>query len=190
MEVSPAGVASGIALVVSVAGLMMSRLAVRRSSYRTATDYALDADRLFLDKPWLRDYFFGGKPLPENDLEHRAEVMAAAEFHLDVFEAIWDHRAEFARVDRTAWREWIHDLLETSPAMRVVYLHDPTWYPSIASILAWEPCTRKREPDSEAEPHSWVRSHPGPMGSGAGFRTRRLLRNVPVLGHRLKATDS
>lgn len=190
MEVSPAGVASGIALLVSVTGLLTSRLALRRSSYRTATDYALDADRMFLDNPTLRDYFYEGKPPPEEPAEERARVMAAAEFYLDVFEAIWDHRGEFSRTDRAAWREWVHDLFESSPAMQTVYLHDPDWYPSVTSILAWEPCDRRRQPGEDLEPHNWARSYPGPSGSGAGFRARRLLHNVPVLGRRVTPTGS
>jgi hypothetical protein len=164
-----------ISLAVALIGAVMSRRALRRSSYRTSADLLLEADRIFLDRPDLRPYFYDGVECSADDSEQRARVEAVAEFYLDVLETIWDHRNEFSRVDRASWREWIHDLLEWSPALRQVYTATPRWYPTITSLLDWEECTFAGE-------HRWVEGKRGPAGSGAAFRWKRAMRRLPLIG--------
>ena len=165
-------IVSVLAAVIGLRATFVSGRTLRNSSYRGAADLVLDADHLFLEHPDLRAFFYDGKEVPGDEFS-RQLVLAAAEFYLDILEAIWDHRAEFARSDIDAWREWIHDLLEYSPAMRLIYNGSRDWYPSISDLLTWDGC-------SKAE-HTWARGQPGPNGYGFIFHCRRMTRNVALL---------
>jgi len=164
-----------ISLAVALTGAVMSRRALRRSSYRTSADLVLEADRIFLDRPELRCFFYEGLECPPKGDKQYGQVKAAAEFYLDILETIWDHRGEFARTDRMAWREWIHDLLEWSPSIRDTYLESPRLYPTIRFLIEWEPCAFPEE-------HEWVAVRPGPTGSGPAFTLKRFLRSAPMIG--------
>jgi hypothetical protein len=167
-----------VALVLSLLGIFQGRRSLRTTTYRSATDLVLEADRMFLNSPHLRQYFYDDAECTESS-PHYIEMMAAAEFYLDVVECIWDHRDEFKRRDVDAWREWIHDVLEGAPAMRGVYLSAPRWYPTLTDLLRWETCESPND-------HPWVMTAPGPQSRGWSFRLCRLIRNTPLL-HR--ATD-
>jgi hypothetical protein len=120
----------------------------RRSLHVTANQYASDlvirAGRVFIEYPALRPYFFDGKRPAAN---HRNQVEAVALSQLDVMEAIWDHRSEFADRDREAWREWMHASLQSSPTTQKWCL--PDWYPSLKLMLSDAVCTNP-------EIHQWA----------------------------------
>ena len=179
----------------------MSRQALRRASYRTATDYVIEAGRILLDKPYLRKYIYERAVPPAADSDPAtmvapvpkgsdmnaggggtttsyAEVMALAEFYLDVLEAVWDYRPEFTPSDRVSWREWIHDLFQNSPALQHLYEENDDWYPTLKALLDWEPCND--------ESHTWAAVKRGPMGTGVAFHVRRLVRRTPAIGHLIK----
>jgi len=73
-------------------------------------------------------------PAPEDNLEMRNHVFAAAEFVLDVFECIWDYRDEYSAADRDSWREWIHNVFERSPTVRDLFVENEAWYPTLKSL--------------------------------------------------------
>src|SRR6478609_1454539 len=167
-NVDPSLVISLISLAVALTGAVMSRRALRRSSYRTAADLVIDADRILLDHPDLRPFIYprsfhpDGTPPPA---EHQADydrIMALAETYLDILEAIWDHRNEYTAADRMSWREWIHDLWESSPTVRSIYDKDPGWYPTLKSVFDWEDCSKPAD-------HPHTATMPGPTGVGYRF---------------------
>lgn len=165
---------SVLALLVSLTGYVTSRRSLRRASYRTAADLVLAADQMMIEHPELRPYLYGdddGNPVPVTATgKERWQAEAAAEFFLDVFETVWDHRAEFNAHDRVSWREWMHEVLEASPAMQGLY--DPDWYPTLAGLFADEGCTR---PDD----HVWVRAQEGRTQISAVTRWwRQVVRRV------------
>lgn len=165
---------SSVAIVVSLVSFANSWRSLRRASYRTAADHVLAADQITIDHPELRPYLYGeekGRPVPVTaEPEDRWRIEAAAEFFLDVFETIWDHRAEFSRRDRASWREWIHAMMEGSPTMRELYLEDDLhWYPTLAGMFADEECTMPKE-------HSWASTHEGRTQLSAFTRRWRGIR--------------
>jgi hypothetical protein len=165
---------AGLALVISLTTALWSRRALVTTTYRSATDLALEIDRLFVERPYLRPFFYEKrKPCPER----AEEVKAAAELVLDVLECIWDNRPLFAPRDEESWREWIHEVFEYSWVVQELYEESPHWYPTLQDLLEWEPCSPKFR-----DSHRYAASKPGPKGEGLMFTFRRRTRNAPLLG--------
>ncbi|HSV66497.1 MAG TPA: hypothetical protein VLJ59_11400 [Mycobacteriales bacterium] len=143
-----ASVALVISLAVAVQTWRLGQRTMHVMTYQGATDLTLDLDRVFLDQPQLRPYFYDGEPTPPVDHPEHHRVLAAAEFCLDVCECIWDHRTEYDEVDKTAWREWIHHLLSRSPALCQLYREQPEWYPAIADLVATGECDLRPHHDA------------------------------------------
>jgi hypothetical protein len=154
---APGGIAVA-AFAVSLFSVYLSRKSVAQAKrsgqissrmlHATANQYASDlvirAGRVLIEYPDLRPYFFDGKRPAAN---HRNQVEAVALSQLDVMEAIWDHRSEFADRDREAWREWMHASLQSSPTTQKWCL--PDWYPSLKLMLSDAVCTNP-------EIHQWA----------------------------------
>lgn len=132
-----------LALIVSMAATAYSYRLGRRdlqvTTYQGATDLTLQMDRLFIEYPMLRPYFYGGEAVPAadgGDPDLRNRVLAAAEFVLDIVECIWDHRHSYAKDDREAWKKWIHDVFASSPACCELYSENVDWYPALQNLAA------------------------------------------------------
>ncbi|MGW6280053.1 hypothetical protein [Kribbella sp. NPDC055071] len=125
---------SGVAVLVSVLSAILAwrigSRTVRNMSYRSATDLMLEVDRIFIEHPSLRKYFYDQMDCPKGHKD-RALVEAVAELTLDVLECIWDDRRNYSRRDLKSWDMYIGAMFEQSPA--VVEAYDPTWYPTLAS---------------------------------------------------------
>lgn len=165
---------SVMALLVSVVGYVTSRRSLHRASCRTAADLVLAADQMMVERPALRPYLYGdddGKPVPVTATgEERWRIEAAGEFFLDVFETIWDHRPEYTPHDRDSWREWIHEIMESSPVIQGIYTDGGArWYPTLAGMFADEVCD---SPDD----HVWVNDQVGKSQISAVTRWWRGMR--------------
>lgn len=125
----------------SLVSVWYGRRGLRITANQSAVDLALQADQLFLQWPGLRPYFYDDiEVVGAKEGNPRNRVRAAAEFYLDVMEAIWDHHGEYKHNDANAWREWIHEVMQTAPALREAY--DPEWYPSLGDLFAHAGCTK------------------------------------------------
>ncbi|HEU0316965.1 MAG TPA: hypothetical protein VFR49_06525 [Solirubrobacteraceae bacterium] len=113
-----------------------ARRSLKVTTYHDATALTLQVDRMFVDHPRLRPYFYDGAPVPTGSRQpdERNRVLAAAEFLLDVLECVWDHEDEYDAQDRRAWAEWIHDTFASAPACRELYLDKRDWYPSLTKL--------------------------------------------------------
>src|SRR5215207_10624185 len=89
-----ASVALAVSGVAAGYSIRISRRSLVTTTYRSATDLTLELDRVFLERPQLRPYFYEGEPTPPRGHEDHHVVLAAAEFALDVCECIWDQKAE------------------------------------------------------------------------------------------------
>ena len=163
------GLATIVALFASVGGAILAARRARdaandaqqsasvatrtlhRRTNQYASDLVLKSDESLITYPGLAPYFEVEEYVEEADLpadeRNRARVLAIAELRLDVAEAIWDHHDEFKADDAEAWCEWIHYVLEHSPAMRYE-VFEPEFYPSTAALLAGNGCTKPTE-------HKW-----------------------------------
>ena len=95
----------------------------------TAANQTITLDRLFVERPELRPYFYDCKPLDDKD-EKSAQVHAAAELMLDVFDVVADQSKNFAEYYERpeAWDNWITDMFATSPVLRSKLQQSSDWY--------------------------------------------------------------
>jgi hypothetical protein len=109
---------------------------------------AVDADRVLVDYPELRPYFFDDRRAVEVGTE-RDRVLAASVYFLDSLDAIWDQSRELDQGDRDAWREWIHDLFQGAPTMQDFYLAHLPSYVTLTGMLRNDGCTLPQQ-------HRWA----------------------------------
>jgi hypothetical protein len=86
-------------------------------------------NQVFMDKPYLRPYFYGGKAIDEKDARY-LEVSALAEMMIDVFDLISGQNRYFPEYWESpeAWDEWIIDMFSNSPILRDTYDKYSHWY--------------------------------------------------------------
>jgi hypothetical protein len=134
--------AAGLALLLSGLSWLSSKRVIRNSSYSDTTTMVLDIDRMLVEYPHLRPYFYENQALPKkNDPDHH-RVVAAADLYLDVAEHIWHHHVEYESADAIGWREWIHELFQKSPVLRGIMLTHGYLYPALTDVLENEECSR------------------------------------------------
>lgn len=126
--------ASVIAVISLLVAWQQGRRSLRITTYSGATDLTLKVDAMFVEHPELRPYFSEAVPLsPATPERTRQQVLAAAEFILDVLECIWDHHDEYDDDDRQSWWEYIVDFIQESPVLTEVFadLRARDWYPAL-----------------------------------------------------------
>jgi hypothetical protein len=97
----------------------------------------LTLDRVFLDHPELRPYFFEGKDLKESDPLY-AQVEAVADMHLDVFADTLDYCLVFPDDWRRpeGYKSYIRSRLALSPVMRRRLEKKADWFaPYLQEVL-------------------------------------------------------
>jgi hypothetical protein len=126
------------ALLVSFASLAISIYFAKRgnenSAYDRATDLFLEIDRVFIEHPEVRLYFYGNQDLQPGD-PIAPKVEAVAELILDVFEWIWRRQRELSLKDQEGWRRYILERLDSSTALCDYYKKNSEWYPIVERIL-------------------------------------------------------
>jgi hypothetical protein len=124
---------SAIALVISALGftavIISIRTAQEQMSHMAAQtrvltrdrslNNVLTLDRIFLDHPELRPYFYAGKDLEESDPLY-PKVETVADMHLDVYGYNLDYRLVFPDDYRRPedYKRYIRSMLVLSPVMR------------------------------------------------------------------------
>jgi|SRR5215469_16862442 len=86
-------------------------------------------DKIFVDKPDLSPYFYGGRQ-PDPNASNYSELCAVAEMYADIMDAVSNQLGKFGDVyeDPEAWERWLDDSLTRSPIL-VQYLRDhQSWY--------------------------------------------------------------
>jgi len=124
----------GFALV--VVGLSINFYQTRKVAKSVAANIlhstanqVITLDRLFVEKPELRPYFYNCKPLDDKD-DKSTQVQATAELMLDVFDVVADQSKDFAEYYERpeAWDTWIIDMFGTSPVLRDKFQQSSDWY--------------------------------------------------------------
>jgi hypothetical protein len=92
-------------------------------------NHVVNLDRLFMDKPYLRPYFYDGREVSETE-EKFDELSATSEMVLDIFDLVADQSRKNPECwDRPKlWDEWIIDTFSTSPILRDTLSKYSTWY--------------------------------------------------------------
>jgi hypothetical protein len=96
----------------------------------------LALDRVFLDHPELRPYFFEGKDLKESDPLY-PKVEAVADMHLDVFSYNLEYRHVFAdHYGPQDYDRYIREMLALSPVMKRRLEAKAAWFsPHLQEVL-------------------------------------------------------
>ncbi len=120
-----------------------AKLELNFAAHDSATNLMLRLDEIFLGHPLLRPHFYENAPTPtaETNLEMHHRVFAVAEFALDVMECIWERADKYSDADRDSWREWIHDVFASAPAVRSLYSENERWYPVVSALRQSWICT-------------------------------------------------
>lgn len=96
----------------------------------------LEIDKLFIERPHLRKYFYDGVSLGEDEPDEYAQVSATAEYILDHFASVLLHTtADGAPLTSTIWREYMKDSFANSPALCATLERHERWYsPELLNI--------------------------------------------------------
>jgi hypothetical protein len=89
----------------------------------------LELDRLFVEYPHVRKYFYKGEVISDDGSDEYARVAALAEYILDHFAAVISHTtADGKPLTSTIWREYINDCFVNSPILCSTLDRHSGWY--------------------------------------------------------------
>jgi hypothetical protein len=105
------------------------RRSVQRDTYQKAYQTVFDLDRLFLDHPELKPYFYSGQTLDaKTDPVLRARVESTAEWISDFFDNLFYNVKLGPNEDWSAWESYIEETFRRSPALRDYVQAHRGWY--------------------------------------------------------------
>jgi|GEM_PF-1758637 len=144
MELKPLTLFELLSLLVSVAGfvvviisilLLKRQISIADRGLREAwlvplKAQQLEIDKLFIERPHLRKYFYEGEPVVVGRADELAQVTATAEYILDHLAAVISQRtAEGEPLTSTIWREYMKDSFALSPVLCSTLERHRRWYP-------------------------------------------------------------
>ena len=87
--------ACGVAVVAAFVASLQATRATRQSSYSSIASMLQDMNRIFLENPSLRPYFFKNPPPPgPTDTDDQEKVEAITFYLLNLYEAIWSFKPQ------------------------------------------------------------------------------------------------
>jgi hypothetical protein len=99
----------------------------------------LEIDKIFIEKPHLRKYFYEDAPILDPKSEETAQALAMAEYILDHFAAILPHTTvKGKRLTSTIWRNYIRDSFAQSRVLSDTLRTRQQWYPDELFIIQRE----------------------------------------------------
>lgn len=128
-----------IVVVVSVivlfrqTGLMVKQ--TRASVYQSIAGQMIEIDRVFLEHPSLKPYFYEGKPLPPVGTSDYYQVMSIAEMLIDFIDSVMTQAPNMPDYPWSTWQAYFTDLLQASPALQFYWQRYRKWYPQAIRIL-------------------------------------------------------
>ncbi|MGW1136812.1 hypothetical protein [Streptomyces zhihengii] len=90
---------------------------------------------LMLDREGMRDYFYGGRPLPDTGAK-RDEVLTIAELLCDVMSSgVHTHERVPDSESAGPWADYCRHTVGSSPAVCGLLREHPMWWPHLLSVL-------------------------------------------------------
>lgn len=126
---------------------------MKASMYATMTAQTLEMNKIFLQHPDLRPYFYDKKDLsevPDKDIHHtHHRIMIVAEYQLDYFDLLMTQldyipTDEDSEEDKANWNKYFADSFANSPALCKRISLNPDWYMTRLVNISKEKC---RTPD-------------------------------------------
>jgi len=124
----------------------LSVASMKSSMYAIVNTQTLEMDKVFLERPHLRPYFYDNEDLSKiRDKKTLREVMSVAEYQLDFFDLVMTQldyipTDKDSPEDKVTWKKYIVDSFANSPALCKRIADDPDWYMTSLVTLSTEPC--------------------------------------------------
>jgi hypothetical protein len=88
------------------------------SVYQAMNDNMLQINHLFIDRPSLRPYFYGGQELTDESAEERQRIEATAELFINFTDNVLTQMPLLPRNLAEPWRTYFVGVTSTSPVLR------------------------------------------------------------------------
>jgi len=112
----------------------------------------LELDKLFVERPHLRKYFYNGEIISEDKSDEYAQAAAVAEYMLDHFAAVMSHTTtEGKPLISTIWREYMKDCFAHSPILCTTLEKYGRWYPGELSNIKKEALNNRSETPAKTQ---------------------------------------
>ena len=124
----------------------LSKASMKSSMYEIMNVQTLEIDKIFLERPHLRPYFYDSKdPSKIRDEKTLHEVMIVAEYQLDFFDLVMTQldyipTDEDSQEDKANWKKYFEDSFAKSPALCKRIGDNPDWYMKRLVNLSKEKC--------------------------------------------------
>jgi hypothetical protein len=108
--------------------------------------HVTDLDKVFLQRTYLRPYFYEDKSIGHKD-KYYDEASATAELVLDIFDMIAEQSVKYKDCwdDSETWDKWIMDTFSTSPILRETMEERRDWYAEHLLLLYDKALERNRK---------------------------------------------
>jgi hypothetical protein len=124
-----AAVASFIALVAIWIQIRRQKEAEQAAVYQAISQQMFDIDRVFLEYPHLRPYFYDGVDASECTGDDRGRLDTIAEMFLDFIDNVQAQSDRFDANLRDFWSTFFGSLGENAPILAETELRCCDWYP-------------------------------------------------------------
>jgi hypothetical protein len=109
--------------------------------YSTSVSHSTEIYKILIEKPKLRKYIYDGQDIDAKHPDYN-EFASLADTIIDVFDMtlmsmeIKDARGRAAWPGRIGWRNWMVDVVSTSPGLRRYFAASKEFYAENATLLA------------------------------------------------------
>jgi len=98
------------------------------SVYQAMNDNMLQINRLFIDRPLLRPYFYGEQELTDESPEERERVEATAELFTNFIDNVLTQMPLLPGNLAEPWRAYFRSVTTSSPVLREFWKRRRAWY--------------------------------------------------------------
>jgi hypothetical protein len=96
--------------------------------YQAMNDNMLQINRLFIDRPSLRPYFYGEQELTDESPEERERVEATAELFINLIDNVLTQMPLLPSNLAEPWRTYFGSVTTSSPVLREFWTRRREWY--------------------------------------------------------------
>lgn len=192
VDIRPITLFELLSLIVSVAGFVVVIISIhllrrqisiadrglRESWLIPLKTQQLEIDKLFIERPHLRKYFYEAEPVSDSKSDEYAQVAATAEYILDHLSGVISQRtADGEPLTSTIWREYIKDSFINSPALCALLEKHRRWYPKELSDIKEAALDNRPTAVAPARPSQTVDSTPSIKGREQPDKSLNQTRN-------------
>jgi hypothetical protein len=112
------------------------------SVYQAMNDNMLQINRLFIDRPALRPYFYGERELTDESPDERERVEATAELFINFIDNVLTQMPLLPSNLAAPWRTYFGSVITSSPVLSEFWKRRREWYSEEMRALL-DPLTRR-----------------------------------------------